>query len=214
MSSRPSVVVFDVNETLSDMRPMARRFEDVGAPEHLAKLWFAMVLRAGFALAAARSQQPFAQVAAGALRTLVSGVDLERDLDAAVEHITTGFSELPVHDDVPGSVRGLRDAGLSLVTLSNGSTRVADQLLTRAGIRDCSTGSCPSRTRRRGNRLGTPTSTPPEPAGRNSTTWCSSPSTPGTSTGPAAPAWTPCGSIATAPPIPTTSPRPRTPSDP
>ncbi|SNR52429.1 haloacid dehalogenase type II [Blastococcus mobilis] len=137
MSSRPSAVVFDVNETLSDMQPMAQRFADVGAPEHLAKLWFTMVLRDGFALAAARSQQPFAKLAAGALRTLFSDLDLEQDLDAAVDHILTGFSRLPVHGDVADGARSLRDAGLRLVTLSNGASQVADQLLTSAGIRDC-----------------------------------------------------------------------------
>lgn len=46
----PAVVVFDVNETLSDMTPMAQRFTDVGAPADLATLWFATVLRDGFAL--------------------------------------------------------------------------------------------------------------------------------------------------------------------
>ena len=35
------VVVFDVNETLSDMAPMADRFAEVGAPAHRAELWFA-----------------------------------------------------------------------------------------------------------------------------------------------------------------------------
>jgi 2-haloacid dehalogenase len=137
VNDSPSVVVFDVNETLSDMAPMAQRFADVGAPEHLAKLWFATVLRDGFALAAARSQQPFATLAAGALRTLFSGLDLERDDDAAVDHVMSGFGELPVHGDVPDGARSLRDAGLRLVTLSNGSTQVADQLLAGAGIRDC-----------------------------------------------------------------------------
>ncbi len=29
---RPELIVFDVNETLSDMSPMAQRFADVGAP--------------------------------------------------------------------------------------------------------------------------------------------------------------------------------------
>ncbi len=48
---RPSVIVFDVNETLSDMAPLARRFADVGAPELLAQVWFASLLRDGFALA-------------------------------------------------------------------------------------------------------------------------------------------------------------------
>jgi 2-haloacid dehalogenase len=137
VTDSPSVVVFDVNETLSDMAPMAERFTDVGAPEHLAKLWLATVLRDGFALAAAGSQQPFAKLAAGALRTLFSGLDLERDLDAAIDHVMAGFGELPVHGDVPDGVRSLRDAGLRLVTLSNGSSQVADQLLTAAGIRDC-----------------------------------------------------------------------------
>jgi hypothetical protein len=61
MNRDPSVVVFDVNETLSDMSPMARRFADVGAPEHLAKLWFATLLRDGFALTAAGGQRPFAE---------------------------------------------------------------------------------------------------------------------------------------------------------
>ena len=31
----PTVVAFDVNETLSDMEPLRARFADIGAPEHL-----------------------------------------------------------------------------------------------------------------------------------------------------------------------------------
>ncbi len=33
----PELLIFDVNETLSDMSPMADRFEDVGAPSHVAR---------------------------------------------------------------------------------------------------------------------------------------------------------------------------------
>lgn len=47
---RPYLVVFDVNETLSDMSPLAARFEDVGAPSLTAQIWFAELLRDGFAL--------------------------------------------------------------------------------------------------------------------------------------------------------------------
>nr|MBA3431438.1 haloacid dehalogenase [Actinomycetota bacterium] len=35
MAARPNVVVFDVNETLSDMEPLRTRFVDIGAPGHL-----------------------------------------------------------------------------------------------------------------------------------------------------------------------------------
>ena len=136
MTERPAVVVFDVNETLSDLTPLATRFTDVGAPEHLAALWFAGVLRDGFALAAAGSAQPFARIGAGLLRVLLAGQPLRRELDDAVTHVMSGFADLPVHPDVPDGLRRLRAAGLRVVTLSNGSADVADGLLRRAGVRD------------------------------------------------------------------------------
>ncbi len=42
-------MLFDVNETLSDMSPMGQRFEDVGALARLEKTWFPELLRDGFA---------------------------------------------------------------------------------------------------------------------------------------------------------------------
>jgi hypothetical protein len=49
----PAVVVLDVNATLSDMRGLAPRLEQVGAGGELVDLWFAQTLRDGVALAAA-----------------------------------------------------------------------------------------------------------------------------------------------------------------
>ena len=46
---RPSVIAFDVNETLSDLSPLGARFLEVGASASAAPLWFASVLRDGFA---------------------------------------------------------------------------------------------------------------------------------------------------------------------
>ncbi len=135
MEPRPSVIVFDVNETLSDMAPMASRFTEVGAPGLLATAWFAAVLRDGFALTAAGGREPFARLARGALETVLAGVSLNRPAAEAAGHILAGFSDLSVHPDVPDGVRLLRQGGLRLVTLSNGSADVAGQLLTKAGIR-------------------------------------------------------------------------------
>lgn len=136
MTPKPSVIVFDVNETLSDMSPMAGRFADIGAPEHLAKLWFATLLRDGFALTAAGGPKSFAELGGAALRTLLHGVELNRGLDAATGHVMDGFSRLAVHPDVPEGIRALHRSGFRLVTLSNGSTEVAEQLFATAGIRD------------------------------------------------------------------------------
>lgn len=133
---RPRLLVFDVNETLSDMSPLAGRFEDVGAPAHLAKTWFAELLRDGFALAVSDVQEPFARLAAEALRVQLTGHELHRTLDDAVQHIMDGFTGLTVHPDVPKGVRALSDLGIRLVTLSNGASAVAESLLERAGVRD------------------------------------------------------------------------------
>jgi 2-haloacid dehalogenase len=129
-------VVFDVNETLSDMSPMGQRFEDVGAPAHLARTWFAGLLRDGFALTAVGASEPFARLADEALRVSLHGLSLNRGTTEAVEHILSGFAGLGVHADVPAGIRALRGLGIRLVTLSNGSSAVAEGLFERAGIRD------------------------------------------------------------------------------
>ena len=135
MPQSPQVVVFDVNETLSDMAPLGERFEQVGAPAHLRATWFASVLRDGFGLTAAGAAQPFAQVATGVLAPVLHSAGVS-DVDAAVEHVMAGMQGLDVHPDVPEGVRALRRAGLTLVTLTNGAIRTTDGLLTRAGVRE------------------------------------------------------------------------------
>ena len=133
---RTPVIVFDVNETLSDMAPMADRFADVGAPPHLASFWFAALLRDAFALTAAGGGERFATIAADGVRSVLHGVECNRSLEEAVRHVLNGFQGLPVRPDVPDGVRALRAGGHRLATLSNGGTAVAEGLLSRAGLRD------------------------------------------------------------------------------
>ncbi len=135
MSTTPSVVVFDVNETLSDMSPMAERFTEVGAPAALATLWFTTLLRDGFALTLTAQNTVFADLGAETLRNVLVDVPLNRNVDQAVKHIMTGMNSLTLHPDVPDGIRALHRAHYRLVTLSNGSTAVAAKLFKAAGIR-------------------------------------------------------------------------------
>jgi len=132
----PALLVLDVNETLTDLRPLAGRFVDVGAPAHLVPRWFATVLRDGFGLAAAGASAPFADLAADAVRTVLHGEDLDRDLDAAVDHVLAGLADLPLHPDVAPGLRALRDAGHRVVALTNGAAAQAERLLDRGGVLD------------------------------------------------------------------------------
>lgn len=47
----------------------------------------------------------------------------------------SGFAELPLHPDVADGIRSLQTLGPRLVTLSNGSSAVAEGLLERTGLR-------------------------------------------------------------------------------
>ncbi len=136
MPDRTSVVVFDVNETLSDMAPLGQRFAEVGAEPQLAATWFAGLLRDGFALTVTDSHPVFGELAQESLRVALSGVLPAAEIDAAARFVFEGIGELDVHPDVVPAIRGLAERGLRLVTLSVGGTEVADRLLERAGIRD------------------------------------------------------------------------------
>ncbi|MER7901505.1 haloacid dehalogenase type II [Streptomyces sp. NPDC096046] len=135
---RHQVLVFDVNETLSDLTPLRARFEDVGAPGHLLPTWFAGVLRDGFALTAAGAYADFTSVAHDGLQTLLSGLDgWTGDEEAAARHILDGLSQLDVHPDVPDGVRKLSDAGYRMTAMTNGSIAMTERLLDAAGVLDC-----------------------------------------------------------------------------
>jgi 2-haloacid dehalogenase len=133
---KPVLLIFDVNETLSDMGPMADRFSQVGASGATAKTWFASLLRDGFALTVHGVNPEFASLARDQLRQTLASAELTGSLDDAVEHVMSGFSELFCHPDVVEGVHALADLGLRLVTFSNGSAQVARRLLTSAGIAD------------------------------------------------------------------------------
>jgi 2-haloacid dehalogenase len=135
MEPAPEVAILDVNETLSDLAPLARRFEEVNAPRHLLGTWFASTLRDGIALAAGGAYADFRDVALAALRSLLARVEgVDRPLDEAAEHILAGIGALGVHPDVEPGLRRLREAGVRAATLTNGSAATTEGLLERAGI--------------------------------------------------------------------------------
>ncbi|MGH8969329.1 MAG: haloacid dehalogenase type II [Actinomycetes bacterium] len=137
MGFHPDVVVFDVNETLSDMAPLADRFTDVGAPSALMQTWFASLLRDGFALTTVGVNAGFAAVGEGVLRGLFTSVEgLDRGVDAAVRHVMTGFGELALHPDVVDGLQMLAEANMRMVTLTNGSTTLAEAMFATAGVSD------------------------------------------------------------------------------
>ncbi|MDQ4037838.1 MAG: haloacid dehalogenase type II [Actinomycetota bacterium] len=137
IQDRPApLLVFDVNETLSDLAPLADAFLAVGAPGHLADQWFSSVLRDGFALSIAGQCPNFADLGRAVLAGLLAKHALYVAPDVAVEQIMFAFAHLPVHPDVADGIRVLHQAELRMCTLSNGGTAFAEAMLLEAGVRD------------------------------------------------------------------------------
>ncbi|GAA1817549.1 haloacid dehalogenase type II [Planosporangium flavigriseum] len=127
--SRIDGVVFDVNETLFSLDRLREAFADVDLDPGLVPLWFAGVLRDGFALTVLDCFTPFTAVAADNLRALDARVD-----NRAVATVLAAFRELTPHDDVEPALYRLHEAGIPAATLSNGSAEGVQALLDRAGL--------------------------------------------------------------------------------
>ncbi len=130
MAIRPTVIAFDVVETLFPLEPLRPRIVEAGQPGHVLELWFARLLRDAFALVASGGYRPFPEIAISAL---ASATDHAITGDAA-RAIVAGFAELEPHPDVGPAMLRTHEAGAHVVTLTNGSARTTNALLTRAGV--------------------------------------------------------------------------------
>lgn len=135
--SRVGLVLLDVNETLVDMVPLARRFAEAGVAEEVAEpvrqAWFASVLRDGFAVTSIGGYAAFSEVAHGLAEEVLRrhGVD---DPGAAADHVLAGVPLLDLHRDVPAGLRRLSEAGVRLVPFTNGGLDVSTGAFERAGV--------------------------------------------------------------------------------
>lgn len=128
-------LVLDVNETLSDMAPIATALEGHGAPAGTAGTWFASVLRDGFALSIHHRAPAFLDLARSDLeRCLAPLGHLDSPVTEVVEHVLDTLARLDVHDDVVPGLTALADAGHVLTAFSNGSAAATRDLLDRAGV--------------------------------------------------------------------------------
>lgn len=129
------VVAFDVNETMFSLAAMGPAFEAEGLDPALVPLWFARVLRDGFALTVVGDFAPFRDLGASALRLLAPERAEADGFDDAVDRVLDAFGTLEAHPDVEPALRLLVDAGVRVVTLTNGSAALTEALLDRAGLR-------------------------------------------------------------------------------
>ncbi len=129
------VCVFDVNETLLDLKGLDEHFVKIFGDTSFRKAWFAQFLQSALVSIATNSYRKFGDVGIGALEMLAArqGVTLTEDHRRLIRD---GMQHLPAHPDVRDSLERLRTAGFRLATLTNSTMEVAEAQLKNAGIRD------------------------------------------------------------------------------
>ncbi|MFC5382013.1 haloacid dehalogenase type II [Aquipuribacter nitratireducens] len=136
------VVLLDVNETLTDMSGLDAGFADVltdvpgaPAPPVVRGLWFARLLRDGFAATAAGSSVAFADLARVQAEQVLASLGHD-DPATAAQHVLGGIAGLDLYPDAAPGLRRLAGSGARLVPFTNGATAVSDGAFERAGVTD------------------------------------------------------------------------------
>lgn len=129
------LVVFDVNETIIDVRPLESIFSSHAGRDGLLEEWFAALVQVFLVSAATGEYRDFARLRVACAKSVgeAHGVEVT---DAALEDLVDGMRSLPAFPDVKGGMAALREAGHRLVALPNSPHSLADPQLTQAGVAD------------------------------------------------------------------------------
>jgi 2-haloacid dehalogenase len=118
MSTTPSVLVFDVNETLIDIDSLTALFEQIFGDPRLLREWFGQLVLYSMTTTLSGCYVDFFTLGQELLKMLadihhvdITGEDLLR--------VKEGMLTMPAHPDVADGLTTLRDNGFRLVTLTN-----------------------------------------------------------------------------------------------
>ena len=122
MKAAPSVLVFDVNETLIDIESLAPLFAEWFGDERVLREWFGQLVMYSMAATLAEHYVDFFALGQGVLRMLadIYRVDITDD---DVGRLRAQMSTMPTHPDVIEALTALRDNGFRLITLTNSPHR-------------------------------------------------------------------------------------------
>jgi len=129
----PSIIVFDVNETLLDIDTLTPLFTRVFGKQRVLREWFAQLVLYSQTMTLSGLYTPFGELGVGALR-MVADIRQVSLTDADINEFKERMSALPAHPDAAPALTRLRDAGFRLVTLTNSASSASPTPLEKAGL--------------------------------------------------------------------------------
>ena len=136
MTRAVAAVFFDLYGTLLDLAPLAVACEEVapGRGEAFARAWRAEQLRLTWLRTIMAVWEDFETVTSDALVWTARGMAVDAELAASA--LAHAFDTLPARPEARSTLAELRDAGLLVGVLSNGTAGMLDRALGNAGLRE------------------------------------------------------------------------------
>lgn len=131
-AARP-LLILDVNETLLDLEPMKRAINEAVSSPVAFENWFSKLLQYSMMETMTGRYCDFGDIGISALKMIAQKHTATLSEDK-IQHILDRITKLAAHPDVPGALKKLKDAGFTLVTLTNGGQATVEKQLEYAQL--------------------------------------------------------------------------------
>ncbi|MEN2750317.1 haloacid dehalogenase type II [Psychrobacter sp. FBL11] len=129
----PSIIVFDVNETLLDITTLEPLFARLFGDKHMLREWFAQLVLYSQTMTLSGLYTPFGELGVGALQ-MTADIHHVTLTDDDINELKERMSKMPAHPDAIPALTKLRDAGFRLMTLTNSASSASPTPLEKAGL--------------------------------------------------------------------------------
>lgn len=127
------ILLFDVNETLLDLKALDSYFKKIFGDKNIRKQWFSQFIQSALVTIVTENYTPFGKIGAAALEMLAERQQIKLSEQDKVT-ILGKITDLQPYPEVSESLARLKENGFTIATLTNSTLEVAEKQLKSAKI--------------------------------------------------------------------------------
>ncbi|NJY61690.1 haloacid dehalogenase type II [Salinimicrobium sp. CDJ15-81-2] len=133
MTRKPSLLIFDVNETLLDMQPLKKEINEELGSQLAFNSWFCRLLLFSSVETLTGEYRDFGEIGAAVLKMTAKEFSAEIS-EERIKEILGKITDLDPHPEVPEALEELRKGCFKLVALTNGGKDTVNKQLKTAKL--------------------------------------------------------------------------------
>ncbi|MBU2946451.1 haloacid dehalogenase type II [Zobellia uliginosa] len=130
---KPKLLIFDINETLLNLKPLTVAINKSLDSKHAFSLWFRTLLHYSLVETLTGNYVDFSVIGKATLQMTMQKFNKNLSEDV-LDSILGNIRKLPAHEDVKEGLKILKEDGIKLVALSNSNEQLLNEQLQFAGI--------------------------------------------------------------------------------